>query len=166
MGLGWGNYPQFGTCHGRIYWRLPFAMVGVLTFCPMWIVWGKRREGKKNREIMEEEQRSFTIRTCYNSSEVLFTSSSVSGILGVGYTVETVWDVAYNPEPGIGWNIKVSNARRTERFFSLSSNKRGQGLSKIGGFGSWRIFILHMPSADWMIIVIFSSLGFFFCCWF
>lgn len=50
-------------------------------------------------------------------------SSSISSILGIGYTVETVWNVAYNPEPWRGWNIEVSDACRTERFFSLSSNK-------------------------------------------
>ena len=32
--------------------------------------------------------------------------------------------MAHNPEPRRGWNTEVSNVPRTERFSSLSSNKR------------------------------------------
>lgn len=46
-------------CHGGVYWRLPFAMAGVLIFCPMYPVpWGKRRGGEDSRDTTEEEPRS------------------------------------------------------------------------------------------------------------
>lgn len=84
-----------------------FAMVGVLIFCPTYPWFLERKRGEKeNRDTMEKELKSLP--AAY-SFEVLFMNCSISSILGIKCTIETVSDVVYSPEPRRSWNIEVIN---------------------------------------------------------
>lgn len=125
--------------HGRVYWRLPFALA--LIFCPMhsWLL-ERKGKGEENRNIIEEElDLSPSPLSLYHSFDILIINCSVLSILGIEYIVEGIWYVAYNPELGWRLSIEVSNTPQTEIFYSFSTNKGKSGthvqkLVKLGDF--------------------------------
>lgn len=136
--------------------------------CPTY-PWFLKDKEEKERKIETSWGRSwalspFSLSITY-SFEVPFMSCSDLSLLGMKYTVEGIWDVAHNPEPRRGWNTEVSNVPRTERFSSLSSNKREvKGIQEVETLevGEFSYSICHLLTEHELLSFSPNRASFFF----